>query len=65
LATALPISIGGIGVGEWTFVYIFTKLGTSKEMAISISLIYLLVRLTECVIGAALYLMARGRVRDA
>jgi uncharacterized protein (TIRG00374 family) len=59
LAIVLPISIGGIGVGEWTFVYIFTGLGMPGDAAFSVSLLNLVARLAAGLVGAAFYAVAR------
>ena len=59
LAMVMPISIGGIGVGEWTFVYIFTDLGMSRDAAFSVSLLNLLARLAAGLVGAACCALAR------
>lgn len=63
LATLLPVSLGGLGVREWTFVYFFTELGMPRHTALSISLLNLLVKIGASLIGAVLYL-ARGRSHD-
>ncbi|MDD5088810.1 MAG: lysylphosphatidylglycerol synthase transmembrane domain-containing protein [bacterium] len=36
---ALPISLGSLGVGEWTAVYCFTGLGTQASVAVAASLL--------------------------
>ncbi len=59
LAMVLPISLGGIGVGEWTFVYVFTDLGMAPEAAVSVSLLNLVARLGAGLGGAAVCVMAR------
>ena len=59
LAIVLPISIGGIGVGEWTFVYIFADLGMPGDAAFSVSLLNLLARLAAGLAGATFYAIAR------
>ena len=60
LAALLPFSIGGLGIREWTFLYIFTRLGMPRQTALSISLLSLLIGTSASLIGAALYL-ARGK----
>ena len=55
LAIAMPISIGAIGVGERTFVYVSTHRGLHREMAFSVSLFNLLVKLAAGLTGVAVY----------
>jgi uncharacterized membrane protein YbhN (UPF0104 family) len=57
LAIVLPISVGGVGVGEWTFVYLFTALGMSPQTALAVSLLNLIVRLGAGLAGGGLYLL--------
>lgn len=59
LSTMLPISLGGHGVREWTFVHLFTELGMPRQTALSISLLALLVKIGTSSIGGVLYL-AKG-----
>ena len=37
LAALMPISFGGLGVREWTFVYLFTRIGMPQQTALLIS----------------------------
>lgn len=59
LATLLPVSLGGLGIREWTFVSLFTELGVGRQIALAISLLTLLVKVGTSLIGAALYLLRR------
>jgi uncharacterized protein (TIRG00374 family) len=61
LAIVLPISIGGVGVGEWTLVYLLKDLGMAPDAAFSVSLLNLAVRLGAGVLGAGFYLI-RGKL---
>jgi len=56
LAAMMPVSLGGLGVREWTFVYLFTELGIPLQTALLISLLNLLVKTGAGLIGAVLYL---------
>jgi uncharacterized protein (TIRG00374 family) len=64
--SALPISIGGLGVREGTFVVLLGQLtGVPKAMAVSVSLVGYLVNTSWGLIGAALMPFFKGIVRDA
>lgn len=51
LITALPISIGGLGVRETAFVFFFTQVGMDSAEAILISLLYFSFYLIAGVVG--------------
>jgi uncharacterized protein (TIRG00374 family) len=65
LATLLPLSIGGLGVREWTFVSLFTEAGMSMQTAVSISVLNLFLKVATGPIGAILYWAEGSRSRDA
>ncbi len=56
----LPVSLGGLGVREWTFVYLFTRLGMPRQTALSISVLSLVLGTATSLVGAVLYLAKRG-----
>jgi hypothetical protein len=59
---ALPISIGGLGVREQTFVLLFSSLGVSGAAAAAMSLAnYVLTNLVIGLIGGALYALEGAR----
>lgn len=59
LAALLPVSLGGIGVREWTFVSLFTHIGMPLQTALSVSVLTLGVKIALSLIGAALYVAKR------
>lgn len=61
LATTLPISVGGIGVGEWAFVQVLTGLGMPRDDALAVSVLNLLVRIGIGLIGGLWYSLADRR----
>ncbi|MGH8046884.1 MAG: lysylphosphatidylglycerol synthase transmembrane domain-containing protein [Chthoniobacterales bacterium] len=64
--SALPISIGGLGVREGTFVVMLGQLaGVPGAMAVSISLIGYLVNVSWGLVGAAILPFFKGIVHDA
>lgn len=66
IISALPISIGGMGVRESVFVTLLGELaGTPAALAVSISLAGYLVNSSWGLVGAAILPMFRGIVRDA
>lgn len=52
----LPISIGGLGVREWLFIFFASYLGLTREGALSVSLILWIFSLMEGLVGAAIYI---------
>ncbi len=64
--SSLPISVGGMGVREWTFVGLLGALaGTSAAVATSISLAGYLVNSSWGLVGAAMLPFYKGIVRPA
>jgi uncharacterized membrane protein YbhN (UPF0104 family) len=64
--SALPISIGGLGVREGTFIVMLGQLqGVPGPMAASISLVGYLVNMSWGLVGAAILPFFKGFVRDA
>lgn len=55
--TALPISIGGIGVGEMSYAYLFSIVGISESHSITIALLNRFVLIIMALIGGIIYLM--------
>lgn len=51
----LPISIGGIGVQEATFIYFLSPLGTSVEEAVALSLLSYMIVIGWLLIGLIIY----------
>jgi uncharacterized protein (TIRG00374 family) len=55
LAVLLPISVGGIGVREAGFVYLFGLVGVSNEAAFTLAVLVLVSRLSAIGTGVTLY----------
>ncbi|MCX6812228.1 MAG: lysylphosphatidylglycerol synthase transmembrane domain-containing protein [Candidatus Berkelbacteria bacterium] len=51
----LPISIGGLGVREWLYIFFASCLGLTKEGAVSVSLMLWIFALIEGVFGLIIY----------
>lgn len=64
LATLVPVSLGGAGVREWTFVRLFSDLGLARDTAVAISVLVLVVKLGTALPGAGLYFLRRRSRRD-
>ncbi|MFQ5428327.1 MAG: YbhN family protein [Thermodesulfobacteriota bacterium] len=59
--TMLPISVGGLGIREGAFVYLFTMVGATKAQALSLSLIWYAVMVAVSMIGGAAFIKMGGR----
>jgi uncharacterized membrane protein YbhN (UPF0104 family) len=58
LVLVLPISFAGLGVREGTYVFLFSQVGMSQEMALSLSLlVYVLGTVAPGLVGGAIYLL--------
>lgn len=55
--TALPISIEGIGVREYAFIYFFTKFGISNHQAITTSLVFCGLGIFSSLTGGVIYML--------
>ena len=63
LGEALPISIFGIGVRDSLYVFFFAQAGASREQALSLALVYVLITLVYSLLGGALFLLRRPAAR--
>ena len=52
VVAVLPISIGGIGVRELTFLYGFSLIGGDTTMAVTFSLIFFVITALSSLLGA-------------
>ena len=59
LGEALPISIFGIGVRDSLYVFFFAQAGVSREQALALALVYVLITLAYSLLGGALFLLHR------
>ncbi len=53
--SALPISLGGLGIREEGYVYLFTQVGVSSAVALSMSLGFYAVTLLTSLVGGVIY----------
>ena len=59
LGESLPISIFGIGVRDSLYVFFFSQGGASREQALSMALIYVLITTVYSLLGGVLFLLRR------
>jgi uncharacterized membrane protein YbhN (UPF0104 family) len=64
IAQVLPISIGGLGVREFTLVFFLNSLGVSKEQALALGLLVYVLTLLASLAGAPSFAIG-GRPRPA
>ena len=62
LISMIPVSLNGLGVREGAFVYLFALVGMSKEMAMAISLIFLLQNILQGAVGGMLFVFDKRDV---
>ncbi len=62
LGEALPISIFGIGVRDSLYVFFFSQGGASREQALSMALVYVLITTGYSLLGGVLFLLRRPSV---
>ncbi len=59
LGEALPISIFGIGVRDSLYVFFFSQGGATREQALSMALVYVLITTVYSLLGGVLFLLRR------
>ena len=59
LGEALPISIFGIGVRDSLYVFFFAQGGATREQALSLALVYVLITVVYSFLGGILFLLRR------
>lgn len=57
----LPISLSGLGLREGMFVFLFTRVGASKEQAITLSLMWFMITALTSLIGGVEYMRMGGK----
>jgi len=62
--TMVPISVGGLGIREGAFVYLFTMVGATKAQALSLSLIWYAVMVVVSMIGGAVFVKMGGHAKE-
>lgn len=60
LGEALPISIFGIGVRDSLYVFFFAQGGATREQALSMALVYVLITIVYSLLGGVLFLARRS-----
>jgi hypothetical protein len=61
VVSMLPVSLAGLGIREGAFVYLFTKVGSSQEQALTLSLMWFAIMACVSLIGGVEYLrIGRG-----
>jgi uncharacterized protein (TIRG00374 family) len=64
VATALPVTLNGLGVREAAYVWALTSYGTGRADAVAFALLVLVVNLCASAVGGLIYAAAGGRVRS-
>ena len=59
LGEALPVSIFGIGVRDSLYVFFFAQGGASRELALALALVYVLITIVYSLVGGVLFLLRR------
>ena len=59
LGEALPISIFGIGVRDSLYVFFFAQGGASREQALALALVYVLITIVYSLLGGVLFLLRK------
>jgi uncharacterized membrane protein YbhN (UPF0104 family) len=61
IISAIPLAINGLGLREGTYVWLFSKVGLSKETALSFSLLILLFIIIRSTIGGMCYAFGQDK----
>ncbi|MDH5185539.1 MAG: flippase-like domain-containing protein [candidate division WOR-3 bacterium] len=61
LLTMIPLSIGGLGIRENSFVAFFSNLGLAETIATSTSLLFLIINFIYAIIGGIVFLFLKRR----
>jgi uncharacterized membrane protein YbhN (UPF0104 family) len=64
LVRLTPISIGGLGVREWTVIVLFARLGITREQALTFSILAFAPIYLVALVGGLAYI-SKARVRRA
>ena len=64
ILTMLPISIGGIGIREGAYVYLFALVGVSETVSIAVSLLFFILVLIGTSFGVLYWLFERKEVNQ-
>jgi hypothetical protein len=61
LISLIPISIGGLGLREWSFVFLFLPLGVPRAELVAVSLTFFVFMLIQSVFGGVLFLLTKTK----
>jgi uncharacterized membrane protein YbhN (UPF0104 family) len=64
LIRLMPISVGGLGVREWTVIVLFASVGITREQALTFSILAFAPVYLNAILGGILYI-SRARLRRA
>ena len=64
LVMLLPITVNGLGVSQWAFLWTFTRVGVSDAHALALSILFVALGVVGNLPGGLLYAFG-GRSRDA
>jgi uncharacterized membrane protein YbhN (UPF0104 family) len=64
LIRLMPISVGGLGVREWTVIVLFASVGITREQALTFSILAFAPVYLNAILGGILYI-SRARLRQA
>jgi glycosyltransferase 2 family protein len=64
LIRLMPISVGGLGVREWTIIVLFASVGITREQALTFSILAFAPVYLNAILGGVLYIL-RARLRRA
>ncbi|MBA3639327.1 MAG: flippase-like domain-containing protein [Acidobacteriota bacterium] len=59
----VPITISGLGVSQWMFELLFTRVGVTSEAAVALSILFVALAFIGNLPGAVLYASGRGEAR--
>lgn len=63
--TMVPITFGGLGIREGSFVYLFQRVGLTKEEAMGVSLLFLFANYLHSLIGGLTFIIMKRGGEDA
>ncbi|MEO0102512.1 MAG: lysylphosphatidylglycerol synthase transmembrane domain-containing protein [candidate division WOR-3 bacterium] len=63
--TMVPITFGGLGIREGSFVYLFQRVGLTKEEAMGVSLLFLFANYLHSLIGGLIFITMKRGGEDA
>lgn len=64
LVMMLPITVSGIGTGNWAFVFLFGQAGVAAADAFALSVLFLLLGVVGTIPGGVLYVLPRSQRRS-